>query len=126
MNGTSEHKIAQLDCWQSSVEIEPLSGGMTNLNFKVSDCAEKYVVRLGSDDPVHLISRANERAACKAAFEAGLSPELIHAEPGVLAVRFIEGQMFQESNVRNNLNLARITTLLKLLHQTIPQKLDSL
>jgi thiamine kinase-like enzyme len=126
MNKTSEQKIAQLDCWQSSVDIEPLSGGMTNLNFKVSDGSEKYVVRLGSDDPIHLISRANERAVCEAAFEAGLSPELIHSEPGVLVVRFIEGQVFQESDVRNDQNLARITTLLKEFHRTIPQNFQSI
>jgi thiamine kinase-like enzyme len=126
MNQTSEQKIAQLDCWQSSVDIEPLSGGMTNLNFKVSDGSEKYVVRLGSDDPIHLISRANERAVSEAAFEAGLSPELIYSEPGVLVVRFIEGQVFQESDVRNDQNLARITTLLKEFHRTIPQNFQSI
>jgi thiamine kinase-like enzyme len=126
MNQTSEQKIAQLDCWQSSVEIEPLSGGMTNLNFKVSDGAEKYVVRLGSDDPIHLISRANERATCQAAFEAGISPELIHSEPGILVVRFIEGHVFEESDVRNDQNLARITTLLKKFHHAIPQNFQSI
>ncbi len=99
---------------------------MTNLNFKVCDGAEKYVVRLGSDDPIHLISRANERAVCEAAFDAGLSPELIHAEPGVLVVRFIEGHVFQASDVRNDLNLARITTLLKEFHHTIPQNFQGI
>ena len=53
MNETIENKVAQLECWQSAVEIEPLSGGMTNLNFKVTDGNQKYVVRLGDDDPVH-------------------------------------------------------------------------
>jgi thiamine kinase-like enzyme len=126
MNQTPKQRIAQLDCWQSSVEIEPLSGGMTNLNFKVSDGAEKYVVRLGSDDPIHLISRANERATSEAAFEAGLSPELVHSEPGVLVVRFIEGHVFGESDVRKDQNLARITTLLKKFHRTIPQNFHSI
>ncbi|MFT5225909.1 MAG: thiamine kinase-like enzyme [Polaribacter sp.] len=126
MNQIPEQKIAQLDCWQSSVEIEPLSGGMTNLNFKVSDGAEKYVVRLGSDDPIHLISRANERATSEAAFKAGLSPELVHSEPGVLVVRFIEGHVLGESDVRNDQNLARITTLLKNFHHTIPQNFHSI
>jgi thiamine kinase-like enzyme len=126
MNRTSEQKIAQLDCWQSSVEIEPLSGGMTNLNYKVSAGAEKYVVRLGSDDPIHLISRENERSVCDSAFEVGLSPELVHAELGVLVFRFIEGQVFQASDVRNDLNLARITTLLKKFHLTIPHNFQGI
>jgi thiamine kinase-like enzyme len=126
MHQTSGQKIAQLDCWQSSVVIEPLSGGMTNLNFKVSDGTKKYVVRLGSDDPIHLISRANERATCQAAFEAGISPELIHSELGILVVRFIEGHVFEESDVRNDQNLARIATLLKKFHHAIPHNFQSI
>lgn len=126
MNKTSEQKIAQLDCWQSSVSIEPLSGGMTNLNFKVIDGADKYVVRLGSDDPVHLISRTNERATCEAAFDAGLSPELIYAQPGVLVIRFVEGQVLQEADVRNDSNLIRITQLLRNFHQTIPRNFQQI
>lgn len=126
MNETTEQKIAELDCWQSSVSIEPLGGGMTNLNFKVTDGAEKYVVRLGSDDPIHLISRSNEKATCEAAFEAGLSPELIHAEPGVLVVRFIEGQVFQETDIRNESNLIRITQLIRNFHQSIPHNFQQI
>lgn len=126
MSKTSELKIARLDCWQSSVKIEPLSGGMTNLNFKVTDGEEKFVVRLGSDDPIHLISRANERATCEAAFEAGLSPELIHAEPGVLVVRFVEGHVLQETDVRKDSNLIRITSLLRDFHQTIPHNFQQI
>ena len=126
MNETSEQKIARLDCWQSSVAIEPLGGGMTNLNFKVTDGEEKFVVRLGSDDPIHLISRTNERATCEAAFEAGLSPELIHAESGVLVVRFVDGLVFQEEDVRKDSNLTRITSLLRNFHQTIPHKFQQI
>ncbi|MFT5658396.1 MAG: thiamine kinase-like enzyme [Gammaproteobacteria bacterium] len=126
MNKTTEQKIAQLACWKSTVDIEPLSGGMTNLNFKVTDGADKYVVRLGSDDPIHLISRANERATCEAAFEAGLSPELVHAEPGVLVVRFVEGLVFQEADVRKPSNLIRITQLLREFHKKIPQNFQQI
>lgn len=99
---------------------------MTNLNFMVIDGTEKYVVRLGSDDPVHLISRANERATCEAAFEAGLSPELIHAEPGVLVVRFVEGRELQSVDVRSDSKLIRITQLLRKFHQTIPQNFQQI
>ena len=82
-------KISKLDCWRSKVQIEPLEGGMTNLNFKVTDGGRQYVVRLGEDDPVHLISRSNEIASSKAAFEAGVSPELVYNEPAChLSVRF--------------------------------------
>ena len=121
MNENIEEKIAQLECWQSSVEIEPLGGGMTNLNFKVTDDSQQYVVRLGDDDPIHLISRRNEAECCRAAFEAGISPELVYTEPGVLVVRFIGGKVFEEADVRDDNNLKRIVELIRSFHQGIPQ-----
>ena len=121
MNQNIEEKIAQLECWQSSVEIEPLGGGMTNLNFKVTDGSQQYVVRLGDDDPIHLISRRNEAECCRAAFKAGISPELVYTEPGVLVVRFIEGKVFEEADVRDDNNLKHIVGLIHSFHQGIPQ-----
>lgn len=121
MNESIENKIAQLGCWQSAVEIEPLSGGMTNLNFKVRDGQHRYVVRLGDDDPVHLISRRNEAECCRAAFETGVSPELVYTEPGVLVVRFIDGKVFAEADVRDDDNLRRIVDLLRRFHHGVPQ-----
>ena len=115
-----ETKIARLDCWHSSIQIEPLSGGMTNLNFKVTDGDKQYVVRLGDDDPVHMISRRNEIASTRAAFEAGVSPELVYSEVGVMVVRFIEGRVYQEADVRDDANLPRIIELLKCFHTQIP------
>ncbi|MFV2031765.1 MAG: choline/ethanolamine kinase family protein, partial [Gammaproteobacteria bacterium] len=121
MNEVMHTKIAALDCWQSTVNIEPLGGGMTNHNFKVTEADQQFVVRLGEDDPVHLISRANEAATCRAAFEAGISPELVYSEAGVLVVRFIEGRVFEEADVRIDANLNRIIDLLGRFHQQIPQ-----
>ena len=71
MTDNSVDRIAGLPCWSNPVSIEPLSGGMTNLNYRVVDGDQAYVVRLGEDDPVHLISRRNEIASCEAAFAIG-------------------------------------------------------
>ena len=105
MTDSAENRIATLPCWRNPVRIEPLNGGMTNLNFKVQDGAQSYVVRFGEDDPIHLISRRNEIASCKAAFAIGVSPELVYHEPGILMVRFIKGQVFDEADVRDAHNL---------------------
>ena len=120
MSDTPNNRIAALPCWQSEVTIEPLSGGMTNLNFKVSDASGDYVVRLGEDDPVHLISRSNEIASCEAAFAVGVSPQLLYHEPGILVVSFVEGRVLGESDVRQDSNLRRIVELLLRFHQQIP------
>ena len=121
MNKELETKIASLGCWRSKVQIEPLGGGMTNLNFKVTDNNKKYVVRLVEEEPVHLISRSNEIAANKAAFEAGVSPELVYSETGLLVVRFVEGKVFDEADVRDENNLMRIIERIKCFHTQIPK-----
>ncbi len=121
MNNEMHSKITQLPCWKSSVEIEPLSGGMTNHNFKVTDKDGVFVVRIGSDDPVHLISRRNETASTRAAFEIGVSPELLYHQPGILVVCFIEGRVYQEADVRIDENLLRIVKLLHHFHHQMPQ-----
>src|SRR4030095_16300152 len=84
--------ILQLPCWAGKVDPTPLLGGITNKNYLVVDCGQKFVVRLGQDIPIHGVMRFNELAASRAAFEAGVSPEVIYAEPCALVLRFIEGR----------------------------------
>jgi thiamine kinase-like enzyme len=126
MTASAANRIAELPCWKHPVDIEPLSGGMTNLNFKITDGDECFVVRLGEDDPVHLISRRNEIASCEAAFAIGISPELVYHEPGILVVRFVEGRVFGEADVRDDDNLQRIVTLLSRFHHEMPQRFDEI
>jgi thiamine kinase-like enzyme len=124
MSDPDKIRIAGLPCWQAVVDIEPLSGGMTNLNYRVTDGNDQYVVRFGEDDPVHLISRQNELASCQAAFDIGISPELVHHEPGILVVRFIEGKVLDEADVRVDRNLERIVELLQRFHRQMPLHFD--
>ncbi len=124
MSNSTETRIAALPCWQGAVTIEPLSGGMTNLNFKVGDSSGDYVVRLGEDDPIHLISRSNEIASCRAAQAIGVSPELVYHEPGILVVGFVDGKVFDEPDVRIDANLERIVDLLRRLHRDAPASFD--
>ncbi len=122
MTENAEDRIAKLPCWNNAIDIAPLPGGMTNLNFKIVDGAQKFVVRLGEDDPVHLISRRNEIASCEAAFAAGISPELVYHEAGLMVVRFVEGKVFTEADVRVDNNLARIVALLQRFHHEMPSR----
>ena len=114
-------KAEKLPCWKGSVKPEPLSGGITNTNFVVSDRGERFVVRIGEDIPVHGVMRFNEQAASLAAFEAGVSPEVVYAKPGALVLRFIEGQTLTPENVRQDDMLERIIPLLTKVHKTIPR-----
>ena len=125
MNETVTTRITALSCWKNHINIEPLGGGMTNLNFKVSDGADQFVVRFGEDDPIHLISRSNEVATSQAAFEVGVSPELVHHEAGILVTRFIDGKVFDEADVRAEVNLQRILELLRCFHRDVPKQFNT-
>lgn len=114
---TLRHKVARLACWTAPVELAPLKGGLTNISFVVTHRGEKFVARCGEDIRVHHVFRDRERAASMAAFEAGLSPEIVHAEPGITVLRFIGGRTFGEADMRAN--VGRLATLLKACHTKV-------
>ena len=117
-----ENKIKSLPIWKNLENIEPLEGGITNLNFLVSDSGSKSVVRLGSDIPEHLVYRSNEIIVSEAAFQIGVSPKLIYNEPGVLVLEFIESKTLEPKTVRENLN--KIVPIIRKIHDEIPNKLS--
>jgi thiamine kinase-like enzyme len=116
-------RAERLACWRGPVTAEPLGGGMTNTNFVVRDGAERFVVRIGDDIPVHQVMRFNERAAALAAHAAGLSPEIVHAEPGALVMRFIEGRTLTAEDVRRREILPRVVDLVRRCHRELPKHL---
>ena len=117
-----ENKIKSLPIWKNLENIEPLEGGITNLNFLVSDSGSKSVVRLGSDIPEHLVYRSNEIIVSEAAYQIGVSPKLIYNEPGVLVLEFIESKTLEPKTVRENLN--KIVPIIRKIHDEIPNKLS--
>lgn len=103
MSATAEQRVRELSCWRGPAVLEPLKGGLSNASFIVTDARGKYVARVGEDFPCHHVFRDRELRASRAAFEAGLSPEVVHAEPGLMVVRFIEARTYTEEDVRKNL-----------------------
>jgi thiamine kinase-like enzyme len=119
----SSARVAALAIWFGRVDPVPLAGGITNQNFTVEDRGRRYVVRVGNDILVHGVVRANELAASRAAHLAGLSPRVVHAEPGILVLDFIEGRTFSPEDVRNPANLERLVDMVRRCHRDIPQHL---
>jgi thiamine kinase-like enzyme len=117
----SSARVAALAIWFGPVNPLPLAGGITNQNFAVEDRGRRYVVRVGDDILVHGVLRANELAASRAAHAAGLSPGVVHAEPGILVLEFIEGRTFAPEDVRNPANLERLIDMVQRCHRDIPQ-----
>jgi len=120
---TALARIRILPIWQSEISAEPLGGGLTNVNFVVTDGATKRVVRLGEDIPAHHVLRFNELAASRAAHAAGLSPAVIHAEPGVTVIDYIEARTYGEADVRAKGALERIVPLIRTCHHEVPKHL---
>jgi thiamine kinase-like enzyme len=116
-------RIAALSIWSGRVDPRPLAGGITNQNFKVEDGGRRYVVRVGHDLLVHGVVRATELAASRAAHQAGLSPGVVHAEPGILVLDFIEGHTFTAEDVRKPANLERLIDMVRRCHHDVPKHL---
>jgi len=117
-------RIAALPCWGGPVTVTPLDGGITNRNFRVAaHDGEAFVARLGADIPVHGVMRFNELGAARAAHAAGISPEVVHAEPGVMVSRFVEGRTLLPADVRRPDTLARVAALLATCHTDVARHL---
>jgi len=113
-------RAAGLACWSSPVTPEPLGGGLSNRNYLVTHRGERFVVRVAEDAPEHHVMRFNEVAASRAAAAAGLSPEVVHSEPGALVLRFVEGKTLTPADIRLRPMLARIFPLIRRCHRDVP------
>lgn len=67
-------------------------GGLTNLVFRVDHGGEQYVLRIAGKGTEEYINRANEAQAARATAKAGVSPDVLYADPatGVMVTRLID------------------------------------
>ncbi len=117
---SAEAVVRALPIWRGDIQLTPLKGGLSNASFTVRDSTGKYVARVGGDFPCHQVSRQREAIASRAAFAAGLSPEVVHAGPGIMVLRFIEARTFQEADVRQN--LPGCIELIQRCHRDMPKR----
>jgi len=111
--------IRALPCFSGTIEIEPLSGGLSNENWLVTDAAGRHVVRLGRDFPFHHVDRAREVMTARAAHDAGFAPRVEYSEPGIMVSAFLEAKTFDAADVRANSE--RIGQLIRDFHATMPR-----
>jgi thiamine kinase-like enzyme len=69
------------------------------------------------------VMRFNERAASLAAHAAGLSPQVVHHEPGALVVAFVDGEVLTPKAIREERTLERIVALIRLCHTKMVEHL---
>jgi thiamine kinase-like enzyme len=117
-----ESLVRSLPCWSGPLEVKPLKGGVSNASFTVRDRTGTYVARVGEDYPFHQVSREREAIASRAAFEAGLSPEVVYVGPGVMVIRHIDARTYTEADVRQN--AARCVEIVKRCHGEIGKRIS--
>lgn len=116
-------RALSLPIWLGEATATPLGGGITNMNVLVTDARRRAVVRIGDDIPVHQIMRFNELAASRAAHAAGVSPGVLHHEPGALVIDFVEGRTMTAEDLREQDLLEQALALVMHAHRDIPRHL---
>lgn len=115
-------RIGALPCWTGPWRAEPLSGGLSNEIWKVTDGAGTHVVRFGEDYPFHSVDRAREAMAARAAHDLGLAPAVEHAGPGVMVTAWVEGRTWSAENVRARPEA--VAALLREFHEGMPARVS--
>lgn len=115
----TEDRIHRLPCWNGSIAIEPLHGGLSNESFLVADAAGRHVVRLGIDYPFHHVSRDREAMTAQAAHAAGFAPRVEYAAPGVMVTQFLTARTLSAEGVAARHR--EIARLLRRFHAEMPR-----
>jgi len=102
-------------------------GGLTNRVWHLGD----HILRIPGEGTAEYIDRANEAVAARAAAMAGVSPEVLHADPGtgLMVTRFIPNTVTMSSDLFRTRpgSPARAALALRRLHgsgQTFPARFD--
>lgn len=100
-------------------EPVPLTGGITNRNYKVRFAGSDVVVRLpGKDTDLLGIDRAAEKAAGELAARAGVGPAVValFEDPPCLITEFVVGEPMQAEELREAGALAEAAAAMRALH----------
>jgi len=117
----SEDLIRALPVWKGPIEVEPLGGGLTNLNYLVTEAGRRFAVRAGVDDPVLGISRRNEAACVHAAADLGIAPEVVYQSQGVMVCEFLDATPLSPELLADHDRIRRVAELLRRVHSAGPE-----
>ncbi|WP_159950287.1 phosphotransferase [Rhizobium sp. 18065] len=110
-------RIRHLPCWNGSIEIALLKGGISNESYVVTDAIGRHVIRFGKDYPFHHVSRQRELMVAQSAHAAGFGPEVRYAESGVMVTAFLGAKTFGAEDVVANADA--VARLLKRFHEVM-------
>lgn len=120
MTLTIEQVVHRISDWRGkSIAVHPLSGGLTNTNYRVEADGVPYVVRIpGANTDLLAVDRANEYHNTRAAAQAGVGPTIAHYLPdvNVMVLEFIHGETMSIAKLKETGQPTRIAQSLKKLH----------
>ncbi len=120
MTITIEEVVQKIDDWRNKqIEIQEMTGGMTNKNFKVNVDGRPFFVRVpGASTELLAIDRDSEYHSSKAAAAAGIGPKVLYhlSEHKVMVLEFLEGRTMSIESLGAPGMPTRIAQSLKKLH----------
>jgi thiamine kinase-like enzyme len=108
--------LRNLDIWPDPPQFEPLSGGITNHNYRVRSAGRSFVARVCVELPLLGIDRRNEVVCQRAAHALGVAAGVVHHESGVLVSEHIDARTMTPDEMRVPEFVPRIAALLRKLH----------
>ena len=114
-----EEVLAAVPELRDPQSVEPLTGGLTNTNYKVTSASGCYVVRIyGKDTSLLAIDRDNEVYNTVAAAATGVGPPFVTALPehDAIVLGFLEGEVMDAEKLRRGDRLGAIATACRRLH----------
>jgi thiamine kinase-like enzyme len=116
----ADEAVARVSLWKGeTVQVSPLSGGLTNENYLVAAGGKRYVVRLpGQSTELLAIDRANEVHNTRAAATTGIGPQVLEVVPDlhVMVLEFIDGPTMSATTLQSTAMAKRMAASFRRLH----------
>lgn len=117
---TIDEVIARIPSWRGrEVRAAPLTGGLTNTNYRVEVDGTPYVVRIpGASTDMLSVNRQHEYHNTLAAAQAGVGAQIVHYLPDipVMVLEYIHGETMSSARLREPAQIARIAAATRALH----------
>ncbi|HVM72851.1 MAG TPA: choline/ethanolamine kinase family protein [Anaerolineales bacterium] len=116
-----EDAIARVPQWAgvTNLKATPLSGGITNSNYRIDVDGESFVLRIvGADTELLGIDREYEYTANLTAGKLGIAPEVVYfiRPEGCLVTRFIPGRPILPDEMRKPETIRQVVDILHKIH----------
>lgn len=115
-----EEAVSKIEDWKGQeISIQPLSGGLTNTNYRVVVNGMSYFIRVpGESTELLAIDRNNEVHNTKAAAEAGVAPPVLYHLPeyDVMVLKFLDGKTMSKESLNEPGMPTRMAQAIKRLH----------